>query len=136
MSYGLNNDGEVALLNEYFTNQKVNMGLYRESTDTLSDADTVETITSEPTGSNYERQEVDGSQVDVIHNSGSGLVDVNAQTFNVSDSSSKVDAVFLHNPTDDFFLRLGIDTTDYPSDYVDLSQLDNLRVGGDALTLE
>lgn len=136
MSFGLNNDGEVALLSEYFENQSVIMGTYRESDDQLTDNDSIEDVTTEPQGSLYSRQSVDSSEVSVSLDDSSGLIAVNPQTFNVSDSGEKVDATFLYNSTDGLFIRLAIDTSTYPNDYVDTAELDNLRLGGDALTLE
>lgn len=136
MSFGLNNDGEVALLSKYFDNETTVMGIYRESVDSITDTESVADITTEPTGSNYNRENVEPSEVTVTLDTNSGLIAVNSQTFNVSDSTQKIDAAFLYNSADGFFVRLGIDTSEYPNDYIDLGELDNLRLGGDALTLE
>lgn len=136
MSFGLNNDGEVALLESYFNSESSVMGIYNDSIDNLSDSDSSVDITTEPSGSLYGRQAVDTSEVSVSHTNGSGLIDVNPQTFNLSDSVQNIDAAFVYNPSDDLFIRLAIDTSGYPNDYIDAAELDNLRLGGDALTLE
>lgn len=136
MSFGLSDGGEIALLAQYFDNKSVQMGVYRDSVDSLDDTQSVGDISTEPQGSNYDRQAVDPAEVTVSLENGSGLIDVNAQTFNVSDSNQEIDAAFLYNPNDDFFLRLAIDTSSYPNDYIPSSQLDNLRLGGQTLTLE
>lgn len=136
MSFGLSDDGELALLAQYFDNKSVVMGVYRDSVDNLDDTQSVGDITTEPQGSNYGREAVETTEVSVSLEDGSGLIDVSPQTFNVSDSNQKIDAAFLFNPDDGFFLRLDIDTSSYPNEYIPTSQLDNLRLGGDALTLE
>lgn len=136
MSFGLNNDAEVALLKKYFDVNSVEMGLYYDFIDDFSDTNLIEDITTEPTGSNYSRKTVNPEQMSVSSKNGSGVVDMTAQTFNVSDSSQRVDAAFLYNPEDEFVLRLEIDTTDYTTDYIPTEDLDNLRLGGETLILE
>lgn len=136
MSFGLNNDAEVALLEAYFNNESSVMGVYSDSEDAISDADSVVDVNSEPSGSSYARQTIDSSEVTVTHSNGISSIDIAPQTFNVSDSVQKIDAAFLYNSSDGLLLRLGIDTTSYPNDYIDTAELDNLRLGGDALTLE
>lgn len=136
MTLGVNNDGEVAMLSQYFDNKDVMLGVYRESVDTLTDTETVTDITTEPTGSLYSREQVTSPETTTSLSSGSGLTDFDSQTLNVSDSAQKIDAAFFYNPTDNFFVRFAVDTSSYPNDYIDLSELDNLRLGGDALKLE
>ena len=138
MSLGLSNTGELALLREYFANHSVEFGVYNDSTDNLQDGDTVADISTEPTGSNYSRQSVTNSDVTITldANSENALLVVSPQPFEVSDSSQKIDAGFLYNPADDFFVRIPVDTSSYPNDYIDLAQLDNLNLGGEAVTLD
>lgn len=136
MSYGINNDGEAALLAYYFDNNSMVMGVYRDSTDALSDTETESDITTEPTGSLYGREDVPSSDVTTSIDNGSGLSNLTPQTFNVSDSVQKIDSAFFYNSADDFFVRYEVDTSSYPNDYIDLAELDNLRLGGDALKLE
>jgi len=136
MSYGINNVGEAALLAYYFDNNSMVMGVYRDSTDALSDTETESDITTEPTGSLYGREGVEPSEVTTSIENGSGLSNLDPQTFNVSDSVQKIDAAFFYNSTDGFFVRYEVDTSSYPNDYIDLAELDNLRLGGNALKLE
>jgi len=136
MSYGINNVGEAALLAYYFDNNSMVMGVYRDSTDALSDTETESDITTEPTGLLYGREGVEPSEVTTSIENGSGLSNLDPQTFNVSDSVQKIDAAFFYNSTDGFFVRYEVDTSSYPNDYIDLAELDNLRLGGNALKLE
>lgn len=136
MSFGLANDGEVAFLQYYFDNNTVEIGLYLDDTDALSDSDNEPDVTTEPTGSNYARETLPASEVTIQISNGNALLSIGTQTFDVSDSTQNVDAVFFYNSNDDFFLRAELDTSSYPNDYIDLDKLNDLNVGGAMLTLD
>jgi hypothetical protein len=138
MAFGLSNDGEQALLRVYFDNRDVQLGVYNDASDTLTDSDGLGKINTEPQGSNYDRQTVTGSEVTVSQDGDSdGLATIDPQTFSVGNSSQNVDAWFLYDSTnDDFVARGGIDTSGRTTDYVNLDQIESLRLGGDSLTLD
>jgi len=87
MSFGLTNDGEQALLRAYFEMTDVQLGLYNDASDELTDADGVNAISTEPQGSTYERQTVTWSEVTVERtDDNNGLATISPQTFSVGDS--------------------------------------------------
>jgi len=136
MAYGINNDAELALLQHYFDAETTVFGLYNDATDNLTDTESESDISTEPTGSNYNRADVATGDASVTIQNGSANLNLKTKTFNVGNSSQDIDSAFLYNAADDFFLRLGVDTSSYPNDYIPLAELDNLRIGGNALTLE
>ena len=73
------------------------IGLYDDSTDSLSDTSDVGDITTEPTGGDYNRTTVSLSGDVTIGVNASDNVYIEAvdQTFDVSDSSVEVDAYFV-----------------------------------------
>lgn len=136
MAYGLSNDGEVALLDYYFANKTVVMGLYNDADDNLADDDGP-TNATEPSG-NYQRQDVPPSEVTVeLNPSSNGEVTISPQTFSVGQSSMNVDSWFVYNATDDDMIgRGGIDTSGRQTDYVNLDQVESFRLGGQSFTLD
>jgi len=71
------------------------IGLYNDSTDTLSDTSDVADITTEPSGSAYSRQSDAASGFTASLSGGDIQIAGNTQTFDVSDSSQTVDSVFV-----------------------------------------
>lgn len=138
MAYGLSNDGEVALLREYFQQNDVQLGLYNDASDGLIDSDGVGAVSTEPSGSSYARQTVTWSEVTIAQDSDDdGLATIDPETFAVGDSSQNVDSWFLYHSGDDELLVRGpIDTSGRATDYVDLDQLESFRLGGDSLTID
>jgi len=71
------------------------IGLYNDSTDTLTDASDVGDITTEPAGSSYSRQSDAATDFTATLSSGDVQIAGTTQTFDVSDSSQTVDSVFV-----------------------------------------
>ena len=73
------------------------IGLYNDSTDSLSDASDVGDITTEPTGGAYNKTTVDLSgDVTIGLNANDNIyIETTDQTFDISDSSIDVDAYFV-----------------------------------------
>lgn len=73
------------------------VSLYNDSTDSLLDTSDIGDITTEPTGTSYSRQSVSLS-ADVtlgVNASDNVYIEVDNQTFDVSDCSQDVDAYFV-----------------------------------------
>ena len=76
----------------------VTMGLYLDSTDSISDSDDLSAITTEPSGSAYARQSIslDSSDITIVDNTnGDWTVEFADQTFDLSDSSQNIDGYFI-----------------------------------------
>jgi len=138
MAYELFDQGEVALLREYFTRKNVQLGIITEDGPDLQDNDTIADLT-EPSGSNYERQTVEPADVTVAQDGDNdGLLTIDAlKTFKVGNSSENIYSAFLYNSNDDeLIVATDIDTSERPNDYIDLSLVDSLRLSGDTLTFD
>ncbi len=71
----------------------IDIGLYNDSTDTITESDDLSAITTEPSGSSYARQTDTFSTADI---SGDwGIQNDSSISFDVSDSTQTVDAFFL-----------------------------------------
>lgn len=138
MSFGLSNDGELRLLREYFNTYDVNIGLYLDATDTLTDSDGTGAITTEPSGSNYSPQNITTAETTVTLNANNdALLKIDQQTFSVGNSSQNIDAIYIVDPTSGSFLGRGeIDTSDRQTDYINLDQISSFRIGGGIATLD
>lgn len=74
----------------------VSVGLFNDATDSLGDASDIGSITTEPTGSAYGRQNVTlGSDFTTQDNSGNWEALMDDTTFDTSDSGQSVDAYFV-----------------------------------------
>lgn len=75
----------------------VDVGLYHESDDNLSETDDIDDITTEPNGSNYSRQSVDFGSTDWSTEFSDGDWDAffDEITFDLSDSDNTVDSYFV-----------------------------------------
>jgi len=71
------------------------IGLYNDSTDSLSDTSDVSDITTEPAGSAYSRQSEAATDFTASLVSDDIQIAGTTQTFDVSDSSQTVDSVFV-----------------------------------------
>lgn len=142
MVYGLSNDGELAILRQYFKNNDVELGLYFDDGanggDDLTDSDELAAITTEPSGSNYTREVISPSNVTVSLNADNdALLTIDAETFSVDNSSENIDSFYLYNAVDDDFVGRGkIDTSNRSTDYINLDQVDSLRLAGETMILD
>jgi len=75
----------------------VDVGLFNDATDALSDASDVSSITTEPTGGSYSRQtaSLDGTDFTNEDSGGDWQTTIADQTFDTSDSTQNVDAYFV-----------------------------------------
>lgn len=75
----------------------VDIGLFNDSTDALSDGSNVGDITTEPTGGAYARQSatMDSGDFTNADSGGDWQTTIADQTFDTSDSSQDVDAYFI-----------------------------------------
>jgi len=75
----------------------VNVALFNDSTDALSDGSNVSDITTEPSGGAYARQSatLDGGDFTNTDSGGDWQTTIADQTFDTSDSSQDVDAYFI-----------------------------------------
>lgn len=97
MANQLYNEGELFVMKNDLDAQTYEIGLYNDgSTDSLSDSATYSDITSEPSGSNYSTQTQDISAV-TLDGSNNGNLTIDPVTFDVSDSSSSVDSVYIRD---------------------------------------
>lgn len=71
------------------------IGLYNDSTDSLSDTSDVADITTEPAGSAYSRQSDAATDFTASLSGGDIQIAGTTQTFDVSDSTQTVDSVFV-----------------------------------------
>lgn len=102
MAYGLKDTGEEFLVDYVFEESvtkptSVDVGLYNDNTDSLTDSDDIGSINTEPGGASYARQSVSfGTGFSSVDNSNGNwetqMVDL---TFDVSDSSQTVDGYFV-----------------------------------------
>lgn len=102
MTTQLHDTGEEAILDDFFEESltkpaSVDVGLYNDTTDALSDSGDVGSITTEPAGSAYNRQSATFGTGDFTNqdNSGDWETIIADQTFDTSNSSQDVDAYFV-----------------------------------------
>lgn len=94
MAQTLTDIGEEWLVKSDLSTATVDVGLYDDSTDTLSDTDDVGNITTEPADGNYSRQ----TDVSVSANNISGdwgVVTDGKVTFDLQETTPEVDAYFF-----------------------------------------
>jgi hypothetical protein len=135
MANGFTNAGEREVLRQTFTQGNIEMTLYNDATDQITDSDGVSEIT-EPQGSQFSRAVVSASDVAVTTDTGVAVVDIAAQFFNVTDSTMNVDGYALILPDGRLLHRGQIDTSDRSTDYIDLDQNDELLLGGEPARLD
>lgn len=135
MANGFTDAGERELLRQTFTQGNIEMTLYNDATDQITDSDGVSDIT-EPQGSQFSRAVIDPSEVSVTTESGVSVVDIAAQFFNVTDSTMNVDGYALILPDGRLLHRGQIDTSDRSTEYIDLDQNDELLLGGEPARLD
>lgn len=75
----------------------VDVGLYNDASDNLSDSDDIGAIGSEPTTGNYSRQSIalDGSDVSLSVDGSGNLMAEGTVTFDVTDTGETVDSFFV-----------------------------------------
>jgi len=96
MANQLFNEGELFTLNNDLSGVTYEVGLYNDSTDSLSDSASYAGITTEPTGSAYAAQ-TQATVTISLDGSSNGNVTLDPVTFDVSDSSNAVDSVYIRD---------------------------------------
>lgn len=129
MPANLHDQGEQLILCSPFGSRIVEIGLFNDSTDALSDSATYSSITTEPTGSAYAVRSVTGPTVSL--NSGTSSLDLGSLSFDVSDSSQTIDALYVRDQSSGDLIF----TNTLDSSY-DLSQIDTLDLSNGGLTLD
>jgi hypothetical protein len=129
MPANLHDQGEQLILDSAFSSRTVEIGLYNDSTDSLSDSATYSSITTEPSGSAYAVQSVSGPTVS--QNSGTTEVDMGSLSFDVSDSSQTVDGCYVRDSSSgDLILTNALDSS------YDLSSIDTLDLSNVGMSLD
>ncbi|NGM69186.1 hypothetical protein G6M89_09230 [Natronolimnobius sp. AArcel1] len=126
----LHNEGELLVLDDAFDGRTVEVGLYDNSTDQLTEGDTYSDIDTEPDGDDYSVQTVDDPEVDQN-------VDDNAEvtmgelSFQVSDAEREIDYVYVRDAsTGDLIFTNDLDQT------YDLNSIDTLDLSNIGMELE
>lgn len=146
MTTQLHDTGEEFVIDTVFRQDtlsrptSLDVGLFNDSTDSLSDGSDVGDISTEPSGGSYARQSatLDGSDFTQADSSGDWQVTIADQTFDTSDSSQDVDAYFIvvsfqsddtgdTSTTDHLFWTGDLDQT------YDLNSVDTLTLSGAGL---
>jgi hypothetical protein len=129
MPANLHDDGENLILDAALGSRNLEVGLFNDSTDSLSDSATYSDITTEPAGSAYAAQSITGGTVST--NSGTTEIDLGSLSFDTSDSSQTVDAVYVrYSSSGDLIF-----TNALGSSY-DLSNVDTLDLSNVGMTLD
>jgi len=101
MSVGIHDHGKEYLqrvgFNDLSPVSTISVGLYNDSTDSLTESNDLSDITTEPSGASYARQTASLSGDVSFSQDGNNdiVVDVADQTFDTSDSSQSVDSFFV-----------------------------------------
>jgi len=96
MTRQLFDNGETFTLQNDLSGVTFEIGLYNDSTDSLTDSATYASITTEPTGAAYAAQTQSTTTIQLDGNSDGELV-LDPVTFDVSDSSATVDSVYVRD---------------------------------------
>jgi hypothetical protein len=142
MGHVLTNIGEEYLMENNMDGISLDIGLYNDSTDSISDTDDLSAITSEPSGSNYARQNDTFSTASL--NSDYGFDNDSQLSFDTTDSSSTIDSYFLVANFDSDVAGDGGTASDHViatgalNESRDLSDIDTLNVpsGGCGVTVD
>lgn len=125
----LHDSGELLVLNSAFDGRTVEVGLFDNSTDSLSDSDGYSAITTEPDGSDYAPASV--SNPNVSQTSGTTTVEMGDLTYQVSDATTSVNYVFVRDSSSGDLIF----TNELDQAY-DLNSIDTLDLSNVGLSLE
>lgn len=120
----LHDEGELIIFESAFNGRDVEIGLYDDSTDALTEASTYADINSEPGGSDYSPQTI--TDPDVSANGGDTQVTLDEISFNVGDASSGVDYVYVRDATSGDLIFTNELPQAYDLDSVDFIDLTNV----------
>lgn len=129
MPANLHDTGESLVLDAALGAREMDVGLFDDSTDSLSDGATYSGITTEPSGSAYSVQTASGGTVST--DSGTTAINLGSLSFDTSDSSQSVDSLYVRDAsTGDLIFTNGLDSS------YDLSSIDTLDLSNIGLELE
>lgn len=129
MAANLHDLGEKDIFDAYFGGRTLDVGLFNDTTDALTDSATYASITTEPAGASYAVQSVTGPSV--TQSSGTTEVDFGSLSFDVSDSTVTVDACYVRDQTSgDLIFTCLLDSS------YDLSAIDTLDLSNVSMTLD
>lgn len=124
MATQLHTLGEVFLLDGALTGTDVEVGLYNDATDALTDGAVYDDITTEPSGAEYAAQTTQAVTVEE-NADGNGQATYDDVTFDTSDSTQDVDAAYIRDSVSgDLLFTCSLDET-YDLDSVDTFILSN-----------
>lgn len=126
----LHDTGETLILDAAFNGRDVEVGLFNNTTDSVSDSTTFAGITTEPDGTDYGPQTVTGP---TVSQDGSGVttVDMGNLSFTVSDATTGVNHVYVRDSVSgDLILTNALDQL------YDLSSIDTLDLSNVGMELD
>lgn len=125
----LQDEGELLVLTSAFDGRTVEVGLFDNSTDSLTDSDGYSAITTEPDGSDYAPASV--SSPNVTQTSGTTTVEMGDLTYQVSDATTSVNYVFVRDSSSGDLIF----TNELDQAY-DLNSIDTLDLSNVGLSLD
>lgn len=125
----LQDEGELLVLTSAFDGRTVEVGLFDNSTDSLTDSDGYSAITTEPDGSDYAPASV--SSPNVSQTSGTTTVEMGDLTYQVSDATTSVNYVFVRDSSSGDLIF----TNELDQAY-DLNSIDTLDLSNVGLSLD
>jgi hypothetical protein len=128
MAQGFTNAGERLLLSRLFQTGTVEVTIYNDTSDTITDTDTVAAIT-EPQGNQYTRATISADDVTITTVDGDAVLDIGTQFFDVSDSTMSVNA-YAYIADGTLIHRGLIQVPDTTTDSINLDEEDDLLLGG------
>jgi hypothetical protein len=141
MTVQLHNTGEEFILKQ-LDGETVTVSLFNDATDSLTDADDLGAVNTEPSGAAYSRQ---SATVTLTQNrDGDAKLDVGDVTFDVSDSTQSVDScVIIVNfvssqagSGDHLFFTASLTDPSANPQTADLSRFESFTITGQAVTLD
>jgi hypothetical protein len=129
MPANLHNLGENLVLTAALSSRDMDVGLFDDSTDSLTDSSVYADITTEPAGSAYAPQTAAGGTV--ATNAGTTEIDLGSLSYDTSDSTQVVDAVYVRDTmSGDLLFSNALDSS------YDLSNIDTLDLSNVGLSLD
>jgi hypothetical protein len=130
MPANLHDQGEQLVLDSALGSRDLEVGVFNDATDSLGDGATYSDITTEPSGSSYATQSVAGGSVSQDSN-GVTTIDLGTLTFDASDSSQNVDALYVRDSSSGDLIFTNTLDQEY-----DLGSIDQLELSNPGMQLD
>jgi len=131
MTNALYDNGELRVLSAGIETRSVDIGLYNDSTDALTESAVYADITTEPAGSAYSVQTASGTDTLSLNDSNNAEAVYGDQTFDTSDSTQSVDSCYIRDSSSgELLFTCALDQT------YDLSNIDSFVLQGTGLILD